>query len=361
MAETFDIRKLQFRERQMVQRLLTANREVNGIFRRYIARVSPIMAQYTYDPRGVWIRDKGREALLRAELSRFVDEFKGYVDQQKTQAWIEAEERTGDMIGRWADEMGVTDVASTGAYARNMDAMAKFMERKVAGMNLSDRVWNLAGAMQEQMEFYLQSGIAAGRSADQISRDVRQVLNEPDKRFRRVRDPLTGELKPSKPMENYHPGRGVYRSSYMNARRLARTEINMAYHEANMEMYRSSPVIIGYEVKLSAAHPVYDICDELQGRYPKQFTFHGWHPQCLCIDVPVYMTMDQLEAWENGENIEQVADVPERFKTYMAEHREQFEGWKKQPYFVTQNHKIIERVYAGKPALAVKHFTHPKP
>jgi hypothetical protein len=186
------------------------------------------------------------------------------------------------------------------------------------------------------------------------------VLNEPDRRFRRVRDPLTGVLKPSVPMQNYHPGGigkdgkgvgGVYRSSYQNARRLARTEINMAYHAANMEMYRSSPVILGYEVKLSAAHPVTDICDYLKGRYPKEFTFHGWHPACLCYDVPLFMTEDQLEAYEDGKVINGVADVPEEFKSYMKEHRDQFDRWKTQPYFIQENQAIIGRVYAGKPAI----------
>ena len=36
---------------------------------------------------------------------------------------------------------GLADVAATGAYARNLDAMSKFLDRKVAGMGLSDRVW----------------------------------------------------------------------------------------------------------------------------------------------------------------------------------------------------------------------------
>jgi hypothetical protein len=354
-----------FAERQMIQRLLAANREVNAIFRRYIARVSPLLERYRFDPRGVLIRDRATEALMKKELDRFVSEFEGYVKQQQISSWQAAEDRTGGIIERWAQAAGLVDVAATGAYARNLDAMSKFLDRKVAGMGLSDRVWSLAGGLQQQLEFYLQSGLSSGRSADQIGRDVRQVLNEPDRRFRRVRDPLTGVLKPSKPMEDYHPGRGVYRSSYQNARRLARTEINMAYHAANMEMYRSSPVILGYEVRLSAAHsalmPNGDICDALAGRYPKAFTFHGWHPACMCFDVPVFMTDEQMEAWENGQKIQQVGDVPDSFKSYMAQHREQFDRWKQQPYFVNQNQNIIDRVYAGKPALRAKPFTHPEP
>ena len=351
MISADDIVRPTFAERQLVQRLLVTNRQVNDIFRRYIGRVSPLIERYRYDPRGVVIRDRITEALLKKELDRFVTEFDTFTKGQMTGAWQDAEERTGGIIKTWAESMGLADVAAVGAYARNMDAMSKFIDRKTAGMNLSDRVWKMADNVREQVEFYLQSGLSVGRSADEISRDIRQVLNEPDRRFRRVRDPLTGVLKPSKPMENYHPGRGVYRSSYQNARRLARTEINMAYHAANMEMYRSSPVILGYEVKLSAAHPVTDICDQLTGRYPKEFTFYGWHPACRCRSVPLFMTEAQLYEYEAGKPIKGENDVPERFKSYMKEHQEQFDRWKTQPYFVQENQAIISRVYAGKPAI----------
>lgn len=360
MISADDIVRPTFAERQLVQRLLATNRQVNDIFRRYIGRVSPLLERYRYDPRGVLIRDRVTEARLKNELDRFVSEFETFTKGQMTGAWQDAETRTGGLIKSWAEGMGIADVAAVGAYARNMDAMSKFIDRKTAGMNLSDRVWKMADNVREQVEFYLQSGLSVGRSADEISRDVRQVLNEPDRRFRRVRDPLTGVLKPSVPMQNYHPGGigkdgkgvgGVYRSSYQNARRLARTEVNMAYHAANMEMYRSSPVILGYEVKLSAAHPLTDICDYLKGMYPKEFSFMGWHPNCMCYDVPVYMTIDQLEAWEDGKTIKGVGDVPDEFKSYMKEHKEQFDRWKTQPYFIQENQAIIGRVYAGKPAI----------
>ena len=59
-----------------------------------------------------------------------------------------------------------------------------------------------------------------------LSRDVRRYLRNPDKLFRRVRD-KHGNLRLSKAAKAYHPGRGVYRSSYRNALRLTATENNM--------------------------------------------------------------------------------------------------------------------------------------
>lgn len=69
--------------------------------------------------------------------------------------------------------------------------------------------------------------------------------------------------------------------------RVARTETSNAYH-AYLEEYASgADHIIGIEVKLSASHPAYDICDELAGFY--LFSEHGrdipipeHHPNCIC-------------------------------------------------------------------------------
>src|SRR5690606_36428057 len=118
-----------------------------------------------------------------------------------------------------------------------------------------------------------------------LATQQKQYLIEPDRLYRRVRD-LDGKLVLSKAAKEYNPGRGIYRSSYKNAMRLARTETNMAYREADNTRYATSQILLGYEVRLSANHPRYDICDHLKGEYPKDFKFVGWHPQCMCYTVP---------------------------------------------------------------------------
>ena len=70
-----------------------------------------------------------------------------------------------------------------------------------------------------QIEDALQFAIIDGKSASELSRDIRKYLQEPDRLYRRVRDAETGELKLSKAAKEYHPGQGVYRSSYKNAMR----------------------------------------------------------------------------------------------------------------------------------------------
>lgn len=176
--------------------------------------------------------------------------------------------------------------------SRRDEALAEFRKRVENGMNLSDRVWKLTEQFKSELELALDVGIGEGKSADAISRDIRQYLNNPDKLFRRVRD-KHGNLKLSKAAQAYHPGQGVYRSSYKNALRVARTEVNMAYRSADYENWSAEKMVIGIRVSLSNNHTLngktfFDICDELKGVYPKEFKFTGWHPMCYSDDSEVY-------------------------------------------------------------------------
>lgn len=59
-----------------------------------------------------------------------------------------------------------------------LDALYAFQARKVAGMNLSQRVWKYTDQFREQIEHALDVGLGEGRSAQELSRDVRQNLND---------------------------------------------------------------------------------------------------------------------------------------------------------------------------------------
>ena len=130
-----------------------------------------------------------------------------------------------------------------------------------------------------------------GTPANRLVTDLKQYLKYPDKLFGRVRDEH-GQLQLSKRAKEFHPGHGVYRSSYKNARRLAVTETNMAYHKADNERWRQLDFVLGYEVQVSGTNSnVCPLCMELAGKYPKEFEFVGWHPHCRCHAVPIMEDM----------------------------------------------------------------------
>ncbi len=235
----------------------------------------------------------------------------------------------------------------------HLDALEAFNKRKERGMNLSDRVWRLTNQFKSEMELALELGLGEGKSAAALSRDVRQYLNEPHRLFRRVRDEK-GQLRLSKAAAAYHPGQGVYRSSYKNALRLTATENNMAYRTADHERWNDLDFVIGIEIKLSGNHPIEDICDEMCGVYPKTFKFVGWHPFCRCYAVPKLADEDEFitrqQALIDGNDTPQggytgeVTEMPQCFTDWVQENAERIETAKSKPYFVSDNRATINQI-----------------
>lgn len=222
------------------------------------------------------------------------------------------------------------------------------------GLNLAQTVWNYCqqskGEFEMAMSNVLADGIKAGESAEQIGSKLRQYLNNPDMMYRRYHTVkvlkngtkkdvvkwykckvINGKVRfVDEPLEAV--GTGVYRSARKNALRVARTEINAAYLKAHNERWRKEPFVIGQWIHVSPEHDPekhHDICDELQGRYPKDFVWLNWHPQCRCTSDPITLQGDEkkqfykrLMAGEDMSNYVSpfaVTDVPDEFKQYIRD------------------------------------------
>lgn len=231
----------------------------------------------------------------------------------------------------------------------HLEALNAFIARKEAGMNLSRRVWNLTQQFKSEMELALEMGMGEGKSAAALSRDIRKYLVEPNKLFRRVRD-KSGALRLSKAAAAYHPGRGVYRSSYKNALRMTATENNIAYRTADHNRWQALPFVIGIEIHISNNHPTEDICDIFDGkRFPKDFKFTGWHPWCRCYAVSVLASQEEMDAYTtalmNGEDVNhwkftgQVEKMPNEFNKWMKDNQARIENATSMPYFIKDNFK----------------------
>jgi hypothetical protein len=203
---------------------------------------------------------------------------------------------------------------------------------------LTRRVWNLQGESLKEIEIIIQNGMMEGKSADEMARECEKYLNEPQKLFRRVWNEKTGEYELSKAARNYHPGTGVYRSSYKNALRMVRTEVNNAYRDAEWQSYQNNPLVKKYRINLSSNHTttttegdivvIHDICDELAGVYPKSFKWHGWHPQCRCYMTPITMTPSEFGGYLKGKREgrkEEDEELPKEFKDWAEKNKERIE------------------------------------
>lgn len=328
-------------------------------------------------------------AILRALYSGVYNEIKGGVIAE----WENANKSCDALITSIFGKKVKEDNHYARYFARNKESVDAFFKRKseYGGLNLSQRVWKYVGDFKTEMEMALSVAMGEGKSAATISREVRKYLQRPDMMFRRFRvktgeqdifdadgnvvgkepvygrvwkrkvvDAVTGNVSwQTVNLKDYSFGRGVYRSSYKNAMRLARTETNMAYRTADQERWRQLDFVIGYRVVLSDNHPEPDICNDLSARrgekgsrgvYPKDFVFKGWHPQCRCYVVPILA--DEKEFDKIQEAILNDEPIPES-KSVIREPNKYFQDWwmknKKRvseaqslPYWVKDNPKYTK-------------------
>ncbi len=171
-------------------------------------------------------------------------------------------------------------------------------------------------------------------------------------------------------------GTGVYRSARQNALRLTITETNMAYNYANCTRWSEQPFVLGIRIRLSGNHPAHDICDELEGDYPKDFMWRGWHPRCRCSQSPIMIDRDS-EEWKRLRSLPKeeyeaykspnlVPGIPEKFKNWLDRNKENLAKARKRgklPYFVRDNKERVGE-YLGwkedaKPAMRTEAQTAP--
>lgn len=292
------------------------------------------------------------KARLQSIVDNLASRMQAVITSGTRKQWLFACAKNDAFISSIMDTSKVSKARLKKMQDRNLDALKAFQGRKVRGMDLSKRVWNYVDQYKEQLECAIDAGIGDGKSAQQLSRDVRNFLKYPDKLFRRVRD-KHGNLVLSKAARAFHPGQGVYRSSYKNAMRLTRSEVNMAYRESDWERWQQLDFVVGFEVHRSNHEPEYDcpICERLKGRYPKTFKFTGWHPQCRCFVTAILMDDETFDKNELGDlkaalrgvtykplqAKNGVSEMPDGFTSWVEENAERVKGWKNTPYFIRDN------------------------
>lgn len=230
-------------------------------------------------------------------------------------------------------------------FTKNEEARKAFIKRKDNGLNLSEKVWNNTKQVKYELELALDVGIKKGRSADNLSREIRGYLNEPNKLFRKVKDEK-GVLRLSKAAKAYNPGQGRYRSSYKNAVRLASNEINAAYELSQSEKRKEQDFIVGIYIKTTKGYSrSVDkggiVCGDLQGRYPKDFKWENkWHVNCRCQSYNILKTREEIdedvsrilrgkEPLKRSEN--SIYSKPKNYTNYIKENSDKWKNWKNKP------------------------------
>ena len=296
------------------------------------------------------------KAAMQATVASLTKKVQAVVETGSRKQWLFSCKKNDAFIKSVFDTSKLKKSDLKAMMDKRLDALATFQGRKVAGMNLSQRVWKYTTQFREQIEHALDVGLGEGRSAQELSQDVRQNLQDPNRLFRRVRD-KRGNLVLSKAARAFHPGQGVYRSSYKNAMRLTRSEINMAYRESDYQRWQNLDFVVGFEIMRSNHKPLCKCktCEKLVGRYPKTFKFVGWHPQCMCFAIPIMEDfysegrrndrVNRLKAALNGTTAkkyispETIDKMPDGFNEWVDANKDKQKNWSSTPYFIRDNFK----------------------
>lgn len=316
--------------------------------------------------------------ILRNLYASVYKEIRGKSEKE----WLLSESNNDELVKSVFGESSIQDHHFSRFFQRNKDAMDAFLSRKSGsgGLDLSQRVWKYTDQYKVELEDSLDLAIGEGTGANKLAGTIQKYLQEPDRFYRRFRvkigedkngDSVYGRIWKRRVYDKdiegykwidenpkkYKSGQGVYRSSYRNAQRLARTETNIAYRSADYERWQQLDFVVGIEIKLSNNHPVTDICDDLKGKYPKTFKWTGWHPNCRCYMVPVLATEDEVndmidkilsgEKTDEVESSEQVKATPDEFNQWLKDNEERMDTAKTKgtlPYFVKDNQKDITKI-----------------
>jgi len=174
--------------------------------------------------------------------------------------------------------------------------LAMLARTRADGLKISDRIWRTSERARNSVRIIVEDAVARGQDSRTTARQVQQYLQP-------------GVWTAHK--EETRRRLGVHKDISYEAMRLARTEMNNAFHEGMLAANQHSPGYQGIYWRLSAARvmPRPDICDDMAastlygaaGFYPKGQEPVRPHPACLCVPVASWEGPEQfanrLRAW----------------------------------------------------------------
>lgn len=276
---------------------------------------------------------------IRDLQERFVEDIGSVIYSGTSEEWKNSNEVQDLLANKVLQTYGATigNEKYEILYQPNNDALKAFQQRKDKGFTISDKLWNQSTLYKQELEEAISCAIQKGTSAIILSKQISKYLLN----FTQLQKDYKERFgKASRAMDC------EYRSI-----RLAASEINMAYRQAENLRWQQMYFVVGYEIKLSNNHtcngkPFQDICDILAGKYPKDFQWTGWHPLCRCYKIPILKTEEEFWEWDGRSeattaSVNEVKDVPDAFKKWINENIQRAKSWDSAPYFIRDNDKYI--------------------
>lgn len=329
---------------ELKKRLVAYMSSVQSIYDNISAQAADIALKSEYDPESNEVFSFSDYPEQRTAIQKmqndFVTDLSNLIDRGVTKEWQMSNEAQNLLVNSMVESAGVrlNNFYQKKFWQYNDEALNAFKRRKDKGMGLSTKIWQQSSELKTQLEDTISVAIQRGMSAVTLSKRISQYLQNYPK------------LK-----QDYGEKFGIAircRDCEYKSIRLARTEINMSYRMAEQERWSNLDFVLGYRIKLSKNHTCkgvinfYDICDELEGDYPKDFVWAGWHPSCRCYAIPILMSEDEFERYNRGEETTEkpITEMPKQFDEWLAYNADRIEKAQERgtlPYFLKDNKELI--------------------
>lgn len=268
------------------------------------------------------INDRSLDPLTKKKVEKLADELFDRVRIEITggiSGALKQSEKLSNHI-----ESQITGVKPKLDVSGSDAALQSYLNKKQSGF--SKRIWKHNNLYKKKMNDAITDALKTGKSAKQLAKD------------------LAGFVSPKA------KGKGIYTDPRKNAERLARSEINMAYRRADSERWAKQWFVVGILVSLGHRHAVYDVCDHMVGRYPKDYVFLGFHPNCWCVATPILCSeaeQDRMNEYRMGlranpPKLRTVNKMPKDALRWVEKNKERIANWKAKPYFLEDNMKYFK-------------------
>ena len=301
--------------------------EIKQVYKRYIREVSLLTKGINFDANKKFkFSDYPRtKKLLDKLLLKFANEVKLTIENGIYKSWDLANKKNDALVLDVFDGLLQSDEIPTNYNLRNIESLKAFQSRKESGLNLSNRVWNITQQFNDDIELFLDQSILSGISAIDLAKEL-------DNSF--LKSKTIG-------------GRGVYKDSFANSLRLTRTEINMSYRQADNVRFQQLDFVVGQEIRRSNKIYKCDVCEPLSKKYPKEFVFRGFHPNCRCFVVPILCSSEEFNKLTinilKGQNNlsftskNEIKIIPKEFNNWVDNNKDRILRAKNIPYFLSDN------------------------
>lgn len=222
---------------------------------------------------------------------------------------------TKDLSSKLKRYTTLSTAAVDGVFDRiNSDLVLAALEKTYGGTTFSRRIWKATEAFKTDVRSVVAEGLARNRDVIMIAKDLETYVKTDAatlaKRYAKIQ-PLTkreGETDTAYRKRLSTLQHRVSHNVEYNSLRIVRTMTQGAIQDSNIAASDYVPSVQSFDWKLSPAHIVYSICEDIAAGNPWTYETFAWttppHPNCLSYvkynEISEARFIDDLKRWSDN-------------------------------------------------------------